>query len=47
MAKNAVEELNSIVDVEISKTDSVENGINDWEINLVRSTRMYRKRTLK
>lgn len=46
MAKNAVEELNSIVDVEISKTDSVENGINDLEVNLVRSTRMYRKRTL-
>lgn len=30
---------NSTVEVEISKIDSVENGISDLEVNLERSTR--------
>lgn len=45
--QNAVEELNAImVDVEISKTDSVDNGISGLEVNPASSTGMYGKRTL-
>ena len=44
--KKGVEELNSIVEVEISKTDSAENGISDLEVNLDGSIKPYGKRTL-